>query len=198
MYTKEVITVYDHDFPSYGEGKIIPHCIYDIKINKGYMTIGTSKETSAFWCDCFRDWWNKYGKKNYPKADEILVLVDGGGSNSSRAYIFKEELQKLVDEIGISIRIAHYPPYTSKYNPIEHKVFCHVSRACEGAVFSSIEIVKQLMEKTTTKKGLKLFTQIKDTVYETGKSASEYFKENMEIIFDSVLGKWNYLVVPTI
>jgi len=124
------------------------------------------------------------------------MLADGGGSNSSRSYLFKFYLQKLSNEIGIEIRIAHYPPYTSKYNPIEHKMFCHVTRACEGVVFKNVEIVKELIEKTHTKVGLKVLVTIKDKIYETGKKVCEIFKENMTIVFDKYLGKWNYRAIP--
>lgn len=158
--------------------------------------MGISKDTSEFCCDCIKDWWLNHGKYNYPKADSILALADGGGSNSSRHYIFKEDLQKLVNEIGIEIRIAHYPPYTSKYNPIEHRLFCHVTNACKGTVFSSVEIVKNLVDKTSTSTGLKVFTTIKNKVYFTARKATESFKENMSIIFDDYLGKWNYRAKP--
>ena len=105
---------------------MIPHGIYDLKGNVGYIVLGTSKDTSEFNCDCIKYWWENYGKKDYPNANSILNLADCGGSNSSRHYIFKEDLQKLVDEIGIEIRMAHYPSYASKYNPIEHRLFCHI------------------------------------------------------------------------
>jgi len=107
-------------------------------------------------------------------------------------------LQKLVDEIGIEIRIAHYPAYTSKYNPIEHRLFCHVTNACKGAVFSSIDVVKSLVDNTSTSTGLKVFSTIKDKVYAKARKVSENFKENMKIIFDDYLGKWNYKVIPTV
>ena len=158
--------------------------------------MGTSKDTSEFCCECIKDWWISHGKYNYPSGDRILVLADGGGSNSSRHYIFKEDLQKLADEIGIEIRVAHYPPYTSKYNPIEHRLFCHVTSACKGAVFSSIDIVKDLVDKTSTATGLKVFTSIKNKVYETARKVSKDFKENMTIIFDDYIGKWNYKAIP--
>lgn len=106
--------MYDHDFNTFSNGVVIPHGIYDVKINEGYVTLGNSKDTSEFCCDCIKDWWEKYGKENYNQANSILVLADGG-SNSSRHYIFKQDLQKIVNEIGIEIRMAHYPPYTSKY-----------------------------------------------------------------------------------
>lgn len=196
FYCTETVKVYDHDFSTFSNGVVIPHGIYDVKLNEGYITLGTSKDTSEFCCDCIKEWWENYGKENYLKANSILVLADGGGSNSSRHYIFKEDLQKLVNEIGIEIRMAHYPPYTSKYNPIEHRLFCHVTSACKGAVFSSIDVVKNLIDKTSTSTGLKVFSTIKDKVYATARKVSENFKKNMKIVFDDYLGKWNYRVIP--
>ena len=125
-------------------------------------------------------------------------MADGGGSNSSRHYIFKEDLQKLSNEIGIEIRMAHYPPYTSKYNPIEHRLFCHISSACKGVVFSSIDVVKSLVDKTSTSTGLKVFSTIKHKVYATGRKVAEKFKERMKIVFDHYLGKWNYRAIPKV
>lgn len=158
--------------------------------------MGTSKDTSEFSCDCIKDWWNNSGKYNYPEATNILILADGGGSNSSRQYIFKYDLQQLVNEIGVEIRVVHYPPYTSKYNPIEHRMFCHVTRACQGVIFKSIEIVKELMENTSTTTGLKVAVSIKDKIYETGRKVTDEAKENLKIVFDKLLGKWNYTVTP--
>jgi hypothetical protein len=198
VYCTEAIEVFDHDFKDISGGAIIPHGIYDIKLNIGYITLGNSGDTSEFCCECIKDWWLNHGSTNYPGACEILILADGGGSNSSRHYIFKEDLQKLVDELGVEIRMAHYPPYTSKYNPIEHRLFCHITRACEGVVFSSMEIVKKLVEKTSTSKGLKVFASIKDKVFLTGRKYAEDFKENMSIVFDDFLGKWNYCVFPSL
>ena len=186
----------DHDFQSSAAGVVIPHGIYDIKRNEGYMTLGTTKDTSEFCCDCVKDWWEMYERHFYPEATSILVLADGGGSNSSRHYIFKEDLQKLVDEVGIEMRMAHYPPYASKYNPIEHRLFCHVTRACQGTVFTSIELVKGLINRTSTSTGLKVLTSIKDKIYRTARKASSDFKENMPIVVDDYLGQWNYRAVP--
>lgn len=188
--------MFDHDFSSFSDGVIIPHGIYDLKLNEGYITLGTSKDTSEFSCECIKDWWDNVGKYNYPNANSILILADGGGSNSSRHYIFKHDLQQLVNDIGVEIRIAHYPPYTSKYNPIEHRMFCHVTRACQGVVFDTIEIVKELMEKTSTKTGLSVLVSIKDKIYETGRKVTDKFKKNMKIVFDDFLGKWNYRAIP--
>ena len=116
---------------------------------------------------------------------------------TTREPIFKEDLQKLADEIGVEIRIAHYPPYCSKHNPIEHRLFPHVTRACQGVVFKSVEIVKELMEKTKTSKGLKAVVQIIDKVYETGRKVADDFKETMRIVFDDFLPQWNYTAVPS-
>jgi hypothetical protein len=188
--------VLDHDFQSLAQAMLVPHGIYDIKRNEGYITLGTSKDTSEFGCDCLKTWWQTYGKCFYPNATSILFLADGGGSNSSRHYIFKQDLQNLANEIGIEIRIAHYPPYTSKYNPIEHKLFCHVTRACSRGVLTSIEVARKLIDETSTSKGLKVFTAITDKVYKTARKASEDFMQNIPILFDETLGKWNYRAVP--
>jgi len=196
IYTSETIEVFDHDFPTLAEGVAIPHSIFDEVRNEAYINIGTSRDTSEFACDSLYHWWVNYGIKNYPDATGILMLMDGGGSNSSRYYIFKEELQKLADKIGVKIRIAHYPPYTSKWNPIEHRVFPHVTRALQGVILTSHELTKQLVEKTTTKKGLKVFSSIINKVYQTGKKVSDGFKESMRIVFDDHLKLWNYVAVP--
>jgi hypothetical protein len=133
----------------------------------------------------------------YPIAASILLLCDGGGSNSSRHYIFKEDLQKLSEEIGIEIRIAHYPPYTSKYNPIEHRLFPHITRACKGIVFKSMELVNEVMSKTKTSTGLKIFTSIMDKTFNKGRKVTDGFKENMKIQFHDFLPQWNYSAVPS-
>ena len=196
LYTTEVIETSDHDFTSFAESIVVPHAIYDLFHNKGYINIGTSHDTSEFACDSLRQWWYAQGQHDYPKATSILVLCDGGGSNSSRYYIFKQDLQQLANEIGIEIRIAHYPPYCSKYNPIEHRLFPHLTRACQGVIFKSMDIVKDLMARTKTRQGLSVTVNVIDKVYHTGRKAAESFRENMPIVFDDVLPKWNYVAVP--
>ena len=189
--------MHDHDFPSLADGKAVPHGLYDIYRNIGYITLGTSHDTSEFACACIRKWWIEYGHFEYPEADAVLLLCDCGGSNNARYYIFKEELQKLADELNISIRIAHYPPYTSKYNPIEHRLFPHLTRACEGVIFKSIELVHEVMSKTKTSAGLKVFTSVLDLVFRTGRKVTDGFKLNMKIKFDDFLPKWNYVAIPS-
>lgn len=198
VYTQAAFQTYDHDFASFAEGVVIPHAIYDLQRNTGYINLGTSKDTSEFACDCLRNWWYHQGQHDYPHATSILILCDGGGSNHSRHYLFKFELQQLAAEIGLDIRIAHYPPYTSKYNPIEHRLFPHVTRACRGAIFSSLEVVKRLMERTKTRQGLSVTVQLVDKVYETGRKVADTFKQNMPILFDDVLPQWNYRAVPNV
>ncbi len=196
LYTTEEIQVYDHDFSSQALGIVIPHGIYDLQHNTGYINLGTSRDTSEFACDCVHNWWVNQGRFIYPNATSILVLCDGGGSNSSRHYIFKQDLQALADELGIEIRIAHYPPHTSKYNPIEHRLFPHITRACQGVVFTSIELVQALMQKTHTRQGLTVTVQIIDKVYQKGRKVAQDFKQTMRIVFDDFLPQWNYTAVP--
>jgi hypothetical protein len=196
LYTLNELHTYDHDFHSYAEGVIIPHSLYDLQLNVGYIQLGTSHDTGEFACDSLRWWWTTYGHQLYPTATAILILCDGGGSNSARHYLFKQDLQVLADELGIEIRIAHYPPYCSKYNPIEHRLFPHVTRACQGVIFTSIKLVKELMEKTSTTTGLKTFVHIIDKVYETGRKVAADFKETMRIVFDDFLPQWNYRAIP--
>ena len=170
--------------------------MYDLTQNLGYVHIGTSHDTSEFACDSIGHWWVNYGCILYPAATSILLLCDGGGSNSSRSYLFKEALQNLSNKLGIEFRIAHYPPYTSKYNPIEHRLFPHLTRACSGVIFDSWETVKSLMEKAQTRTGLKVFATILDQVYKTGKKVAQDFQETMSIVFDQYLPQWNYTVKP--
>lgn len=198
MYTKEAVEVFDHDWKSLAQGVAIPHGLYDLTLNTGYIHIGTSHDTAEFACDSLRYWWQQYGSVQYALANSLLLLCDGGGSNSSRQYLFKQDLQALADDLGLEIRVAHYPPYTSKYNPIEHRLFPHVTRACSGVIFDSVEMVKDLMAKAKTQTGLKVFTTVLDKVYETGRKATEEFKQTMEIVFDDYLPQWNYTAKPQI
>ena len=122
-----------------------------------------------------------------PEAKKLLVLCDGGGSNSASQYVFKEDLQKLANRLGMEIRVAHYPPYCSKYNPIEHRLFPHVTRACRGVIFQTLETVRHYMAKTETTTGLTVTVSILDKVYETGRKCAAGFKKTMKIVFDNFL-----------
>jgi len=196
LYTREEIQTFDHDFNSFADGIVIPYGIYDIQRNTGYLNLGVSHDTGEFVCDSIRNWWYNQGSLDYPQTTTLLILCDSGGSSNCRHYIFKQDLQMLADELGFPIRVAHYPPYTSKYNPIEHRLFPHVARACQGVIFTSLALVKALMERTKTQQGLKVVVQIIDKVYEIGRKVAEDFKETIRIVFDEQLPQWNYTAVP--
>ena len=196
LYTQERIRVHDHDFRSLAQGLAVPHGLYDVYRNIGYITIGTSHDTSEFTSACIRNWWFDHGQFDYPQATAILLLCDCGGSNNARYYIFKQDLQQLADELGIEIRIAHFPPYTSKYNPIEHRLFPHLTRACQAVVLKSVELVKELMSSAKTKTGLEVFASILDKPFATKRKVADDFKETMRIQFDDYLPQWNYTAIP--
>jgi hypothetical protein len=197
LYTQDVLRTFDHDFPSAALGIVIPHGVYDLRRNCGYVTLGTSHDTGEFACDSLLRWWESQGKAAYPRATSLLLLCDGGGSNSASQYLFKQDLQGLAGRLGLEIRVAHYPPYASKYNPIEHRLFPHLTRACQGVIFHTLDLVKELMEKAKTRTGLRVTVNILDKVYQTGRKCTESFKRQMPIVFDAVLPKWNYRAVPS-
>ena len=188
--------VNDHDFVSSGNGTVIPHGIYDLAKNEASVHLNCSKDTSELACDSIELWFNEQGRKDYPAASELLVLCDGGGSNSASYFIFKEDLQALSNRLQLRIRICHYPPYCSKYNPIEHRVFPHVTRACRGVPLENIETAKYYIEKTETTNGLNVVVRILGKVYKTGREYAKDFKEKMTIKFDEYLSKWNYTAIP--
>lgn len=186
----------DHDFPSAGQGKLIPHGLYDLARNEGYVHLNTSTDTSEFCCDSIAHWWSQHGQVHYPHARGLLLLCDGGGSNASNRHVFKEALQKLADRLGLEIRIAHYPPYCSKHNPIEHRLFAHVTRACQGVTFHSVDIARKFMAMSKTTTGLKVTADVLGGVYVKGKKVAADFLANMRIIFDEHLPRWNYRAIP--
>ena len=194
--TQETIETNDHDFGSAGTGKVIPHGIYDVGRNQGYIHLNTSHDTSELACDSIAAWWEEHGRPAYPRAKKLLVLCDGGGSNSASQYVFKEDLQKLANRLGLEIRVAHYPPYCSKYNPIEHRLFPHVTRACRGVIFRTLETVQYYISKAETSTGLTVQVGILNKVYQTGRKCAAGFKKSMKIVFDKLLPKWNYTAVP--
>lgn len=155
-----------------------------------------SHDTTELACESIELGWREQGRKAYPQTDALLVPCDGGGSNRSSKYLFEEDLQALSNRLGLQIRIAHYPPYCSKYNPIEHRVFPHVTRACKGVPLETIETARHYMEKTETTKGLSVVVRIIDTVFQTGRKYAAHFKKNMTIKFDECLPNWNYTAIP--
>ena len=196
LLTRETIHTFDHDYPSFASGFVIPHGLYDVGLNRGYLHLGTSADTSEFACDCLLDWWERFGCVQYADAKSLLLQCDGGGSNRSTGYLFKSNLQELADATGLSIRVCHYPPYCSKYNPIEHRLFCHVSRACQGVVFESVSIVQELMRKTRTRQGLSVLVDVVDRVYAKGRTVAAEVIASLNLIRDAVLPKLNYRIEP--
>jgi hypothetical protein len=190
------LRAWDHDYMSHSLGVVIPHGIYDVARNEAYLHLGDSFETSEFAADALIDWWQRYGHDRYPCAAELLLLCDGGGSNSSRRLTFKEQLQRVVDRIDCAIRVAHYPPGCSKYNPIEHRVFPHVTRSAKGVLLQSLEMYRDLVRGTATSNGLRVFVRALRGLYEKGKAAIVQSASQLRILFDDHLPLWNYLVLP--
>jgi hypothetical protein len=196
VWTQRALRAFDHDFPSWATGTIIPHGIYDLARNRGHINIGLSHDTSQFACDSFRWYWNRIGKRCYPDATSILLLCDCGGSNAAAQYLFKQDLQALVGDLGIEIRVAHFPSYCSKFNPIERRFFPHVARACQGMLFDTLDTVVHLMRNASTTTGLKTTVNVIRRLYETGRKVADDFKATMTIRFDALLPKWNYVALP--
>ena len=192
-YSQAPIKVYDHDYQHLATGKVIPHGIYDLQANKGYISIGDSAD---FVIDNLEWWWTEYGIHLYPDATNILILCDSGGANSYRHHIFKDRLLALSSELGISFIIAHYPPYSSKWNPIEHQLFCHVHRAMSGIVFSDYKTVKESIERTTTKSGLTVMVRLNLKPYELGIKVDKCVSVSNRIQYHSTIPELNYRVNP--
>lgn len=197
VWTNRAFQAFDHDFPSWATGVVIPHGIYDLARNLGHINIGLSHDTSEFACDSFRWFWQCIGRQRHPEATSILLLCDSGGSNSANQYLFKHDLQLLVNAIGLPIRVAHYPSYCSKYNPADRRFFPHVSRACQGMLFDTLDTVVRLMRRATTSTGLRTTVHVIRKAYTTGRQLAADFKDTMTIEFHKLLPKWNYLAKPT-
>jgi hypothetical protein len=190
------LPAWDHDFPTHSPGVVIPHGLFDLQRNEGYMHVGISHDTSDFAIDAFLDYWWTYGCHRYPRAEDLLLLCDGGGSCGYRRLVFKEQLQRAADETGLRIRVAHYPTGCSKYNPIEHRLFPHITRVCQGVFLNCVEQVRNLMRKATTSSGLRTFVRVIRRAYETGKKAIITAADELCIGFDAVLPQWNYVLFP--
>jgi len=192
VFCTEAQSVNDHDFNSFADGVAVPHGVYDVTCNRCYLTIGTSRDTAEFACESIYYQWNTFIKNDYPNAKKILLLCDGGGSNHSNHYVVKEQFKLLSEKLQMEIIVAHYPPYCSKWNPIEHRAFSFISKKWQGIKFDNYNIIKELAEQTTTKTGFSVKVHIDTKNYETGRKASEGFMRKMPVIFDGLLPKWNY------
>lgn len=197
LYTQRAARAYDHDFPHLATGVVYPHGIYDCKRNRGHLNLGVSHDTSRFACESLARWWDRIGRFAYPHSTRVLLLCDGGGSNSSRRHVFKHLLEGLAQQIQREIRVAHYPPYCSKYNPIEHRFFPHVSEACRGLLLTSLDVVRTAMAKAQTRTGLTTTVDVLNGEYPLKEKAPQGYKQSSGIRFDDELPAWNYRAVPS-
>ena len=192
----KAIAVFDHDYPYLGVGKAIPHGIYDVKLNEGYLSLGNSHETAEFVVDNLQWWWETVGKYEYPKATRILILCDSGGANGHRHHLFKKLLQVFARKIGKKLVIAHYPPYCSKYNPIERRLFAQVHRTIKETILTDLEQVKMLMEKTATKTGLSVEVRINEKFYSLKQPSLAEDVDAQRILRHPTLPKLSYTILP--
>jgi len=187
---------WDHDFPQHRLGVVIPHGLYDVGRNEGYVHLGTSHDTSEFVIDSMLHWWRHHGLHQYRGATNLLALLDSGGTSGCRSYLFKDGLQRFADLTGLRVRVAHYPTHCSKYNPIEHRLFPHLARVCQGVLLDSVEMLKSLMLKASTRTGLGVFVDFLDRVYQTGLKLPKFLRDSIRTRFDRLLPLWNYVVTP--
>jgi hypothetical protein len=185
-----------HDFPDPQLGKVIPYGVYDLTANRGWVSVGIDHDTAAFAVATIRRWWAVLGRDLYPQAQQLLVTADGGGSNGSRVRLWKVELQKLADETGLTIRVCHFPPGTSKWNKIEHRMFCHISQNWRGRPLTSRAAVVELIRHTTTTRGLEIRAELEEGVYPTGVKVSEEELQAVLLERDAFHGEWNYKIKP--
>jgi len=195
-FCTKAIRVFDHDYEHLSEGKVIPHGIYDMQANKGYISIGGSSETADFIVDNLLWWWLEYGIHQYPNANNILLLCDAGGANSYRHYIFKHRLMEFTKQTGLSVIVCHYPPYCSKWNPIEHRLFSQVHKAMEGVVFSDYRTVQKLIEQTSTKTGLTVVVRLNLKNYNIGIKVNKTDIDEKRIAYHPVIPELNYRIFP--
>jgi len=190
---REVLT---HDFPHLGVGKAIPYGTYDMQKNMGMVNVGITHNTAEFAVESIRRWWKLMGKAEYPKAKKLLICADGGGSNGSRVKAWRLYLQKLSDEFNLIITVCHYPPGTSKWNKIEHKMFSFISMNWKGEPLISYETVVNMISTTTTKSGLKIKAQLDRNKYETGIKISDKEMKELKIQYHQLYPRWNYTIFP--
>ena len=188
----------DHDFSTFSDGQIVPHGIYDVTKNVGYMTLGISHDTSKFVCDNIARVWENHLKWQYPDSRTLVILCDGGGSNSSSHRIVKQDLMDLVNKLDIRLLVVHYPPYCSKFNPLEHRLFSQITRSWNGAPLLNLQNAADRTAMTTTKKGLKVHVHINSKTYDIKRPIDETYQKRLarQVVFAPELGKWNYLVKP--
>lgn len=185
-----------HDFMDKQKGKINPYGIYDQTADKGWVNVGTDHDTAEFAVESIRRWWNKMGKEYYPKAKELLITADGGGSNGYRVRLWKVSLQHFSDETGLKISVCHFPPGTSKWNKIEHRMFSHISMNWRGKPLISHEVIVNLIGSTTTKSGLSIQAELDTNKYNKGIKVTDNELKKINLIKEKFHGEWNYSIAP--
>lgn len=185
-----------YDFPSDALCRAIPYGIYDIVRNEGWVRLGISNDTAKFAVTAIRSWWNGLGKLSYPNAKKLMLTADCGGSNGVRVRLFKKELQQLANELGIEISVCHFPPGTSKWNKIEHRLFSFITQNWRGKPLVDLVTVVNLIGNTRTNAGLKVCCELDENIYETGILVSKKEVDNLNIVRDEFHGDWNYTIKP--
>jgi hypothetical protein len=198
LTAKEPIKVQGHDFPSPDIPRAYPYGIYDLARNAGFVNVGTDHDTGEFAVASIRGWWSHEGKKLYPQATKLLITADGGGSNGSRLRLWKLELQKLADETGLAISVCHFPPGTSKWNKVEHRLFSFITSNWRGEPLIDYETIVNLIAKTTTAKGLKVKCRLDRRKYPTGRKISDEEMKRVNVVRNTFHGEWNYVIKPNL
>ncbi|MGH8302558.1 MAG: ISAzo13 family transposase [Steroidobacteraceae bacterium] len=196
--TGKPVEVRCHDFKDKDLGHAIPYGVYDIQANEGMVSVGVTNDTSAFAVNSIRAWWRHLGRERYPNAKTLTITADGGGSNSSRTRLWKVELQTLADELGLSIRVCHFPPGTSKWNRIEHRMFSYVSLNWRGKPLESLQVIIDLISSTTTSTGLEVHARLDPGQYENAIKVTDEQLAVVNIKRDPFHPDWNYTIHPTL
>ena len=187
-----------HDFPQDATGKAIPYGIYDMGRNEAWVNVGRDHDTPAFAVASIRRWWNAMGKRVYGEAEELFITADAGGSNGYRSRAWKHELQKFADETKLKVRVSHFPPGTSKWNKIEHRLFCHITENWRAKPLRSFETIVDLIGNTRTAKGLRVKAKLDKRIYPTGVSITKSEMDALSLHRHEFQGDWNYEIHPRI
>ena len=187
-----------YDFIDKTNGKASPYGVYDIQNNLGWVNVGTSSDTAAFAVSTIRDWWEQEGNMLYPSSNRLYINADGGGSNGSRNHLWKAELQQFSNDSGLSIYVSHFPPGTSKWNKIEHRLFAYISKNWRAKPLTSLLVIISLIGATTTTKGLTVRANLDEKIYLTGVKVTEQEKEKLNIVKNDFHGEWNYIISPNL
>jgi transposase len=190
------VEVATHDFPDKALGKAVPYGVYDLAHNEAGVTVGISHDTAEFAVAAIRRWWTKLGCKRYPSAKRLLITADSGGSNSPRTRLWRWELQRLANATGLKIEVCHFPAGTSKWNKIEHRLFCHITRNWQGVPLETFEIVVKLIGNTRTKEGLEVHAWLDETPYMKSRAVTDEQLHDVRIVRDKFHGEWNYAILP--